>query len=200
VIVTGALISLISLQMETSVFVTTMASMIGIGVAVDYSLFILARYREERAAGRGQDDARAEALSTSGLAVSFSGLAVIVSLAGLWMVAFKGKAAAPGRGSEGPSISDSLAPRGSRGGGGYFWKRWTENVMARPWVAALGASAVLLFLAIPVLSLTTGTEALGQFPKGSDVRVGNELASEQLDGGTDPVSAAKRRAARTFAG
>ena len=60
--------------------------MIGIGVAIDYSLFILARYREEREAGRGPDEARSEALATSGLAVSFSGLAVIVSLAGLWMV------------------------------------------------------------------------------------------------------------------
>src|SRR5436190_1527596 len=86
VFVTGALVYFISLQMETSVFVTNMASMIGIGVAVDYSLFILARYREERARGRDQDAARAEALSTSGLAVTFSGLAVIVSLAGLWMV------------------------------------------------------------------------------------------------------------------
>src|SRR6185436_1575744 len=71
---------------ETSVFVTNMASMIGIGVAIDYSLFILARYREERARGLDQDAARAEALSTSRLAVAFSGLAVIVSLAGLWMV------------------------------------------------------------------------------------------------------------------
>ena len=86
VIVTGALIYFLSLQMETSVFVTNMASMIGIGVAIDYSLFILARYREERAAGRGEEEARAEALATSGLAVTFSGLAVIVSLAGLWMV------------------------------------------------------------------------------------------------------------------
>src|SRR6478609_10437739 len=86
VIVTGALIYFFSLQMETSVFVTNMASMIGIGVAIDYSLFILARYREERRAGRDQEEARAEALSTSGLAVAFSGLAVIVSLAGLWMV------------------------------------------------------------------------------------------------------------------
>ena len=51
VIVTGALIYFISLQMATSVFVTNMASMIGIGVAIDYSLFILARYREERRAG-----------------------------------------------------------------------------------------------------------------------------------------------------
>jgi len=86
VIVTGALIYFLSLQMETSVFVTNMASMIGIGVAIDYSLFILARYREEREAGRDQREARAEALSTSGLAVTFSGLAVIISLAGLWMV------------------------------------------------------------------------------------------------------------------
>jgi len=86
VMVTGALIYFISLQMTTSVFVTNMASMIGIGVAIDYSLFILARYREERRAGRGCDDARSEALATSGLAVAFSGLAVIVSLAGLWMV------------------------------------------------------------------------------------------------------------------
>ena len=42
-------------------------------------------------------------------------------------------------------------------------------------------------LAIPMLSLQTGTQALTQFPKGSDVRVGNELAAKQLGGGTDPV-------------
>ena len=72
--------------MEMSVFVTNMASMIGIGVAVDYSLFIVARYREEIAAGRAPDDARAVAMATSGLAVLFSGLTVIISLAGLWMV------------------------------------------------------------------------------------------------------------------
>ncbi len=243
VIVTGALIYFISLNMETSVFVTNMASMIGIGVAIDYSLFILARYREERRAGRSEEEARAEALATSGLAVTFSGLAVIVSLAGLWMVdnqalrsmalgamtvvavsiltavtllpaliamlgdrvlpggivakglalirrPFQGKSATPGRGSEGPSISTSFDPHGSRGGGGTgsaFWQRWTASIMARPWTAVIGVSAVLLFLAIPVLSLTTGTQALSQFPKNSDVRVGNELASKQVGGGTDPV-------------
>ena len=59
--------------------------------------------------------------------------------------------------------------------------------MARPWVSVIGAASVLLFLAIPVLSLKTGTQALAQFPKSSDVRVGTELASKQLGGGTDPV-------------
>jgi RND superfamily putative drug exporter len=86
VVVTGALIFLLSRQLEMSVFVTNMASMIGIGVAVDYSLFLLARYREEVAAGRDRDSARATAMATSGVAVLFSGVTVIVSLAGLYMV------------------------------------------------------------------------------------------------------------------
>jgi RND superfamily putative drug exporter len=227
VLVTGALIYFISLQMTTSVFVTNMASMIGIGVAVDYSLFILARYREEREAGRGKDEARAEALATSGLAVTFSGLAVIISLAGLWMVdnqalrsmalgamtvvavsiltattllpaliAMLGDRVLPGgvvgrverflkhrvlrRPETAPAAA--AAPGSSR-----FWEGWTRRVMARPWTAIVGVSAVLLVLASPILSLETGTEALGQFPKNSDVRIGNELASKQLGGGTDPM-------------
>jgi uncharacterized membrane protein YdfJ with MMPL/SSD domain len=229
VIVTGALIYFISLQMETSVFVTNMASMIGIGVAIDYSLFILARYREERAAGRGADEARAEALSTSGLAVSFSGLAVIVSLAGLWMVdnqalrsmalgamtvvavsilaattllpaliALLGDRVLPGgivasalrfvkrRVLRRPASVDDAAAV-TPDAGSPFWRAWTARVMARPWTAVIAVSSVLLFLAIPLLSIRTGTQALTQFPKGSDVRVGNELASKQLGGGADPV-------------
>jgi uncharacterized membrane protein YdfJ with MMPL/SSD domain len=86
VTVTGALIYALSLMTGMSVFVTNMASMIGIGVAVDYSLFVLARYREEIAAGNDPDTARATALATSGVAVAFSGLTVIVSLAGLFIV------------------------------------------------------------------------------------------------------------------
>ena len=229
VLVTGALIYFISLQMTTSVFVTNMASMIGIGVAIDYSLFILARYREEREAGRNPSEARSEALATSGLAVTFSGLAVIISLAGLWMVdnqalrsmalgamtvvavsiltaitllpaliAMLGDRVLPGgvvgrverflkhrvlrRPVAEPPAAVPTAPAASR-----FWEGWTRRVMAHPWVAIVAVSAVLLTLAIPVLSLETGTQALGQFPKGSDVRVGNELASAELGGGTDPV-------------
>ncbi|HET9677095.1 MAG TPA: MMPL family transporter [Solirubrobacterales bacterium] len=224
VLVTGALIYFISLQMTTSVFVTNMASMIGIGVAVDYSLFILARYREEREAGRDRGEARARALSTSGLAVTFSGMAVIISLAGLWMVdnqalrsmalgamtvvavsiltavtllpaliAMLGDRVLPGgivgrveaffrRRFYRRHTAEQLASEHNR-----FWRAWTARVMARPWTAVIGVSAVLLLLATPLLSLETGTEALSQFPKGSDVRVGNELASAKLGGGTDPI-------------
>ena len=86
VLITGALIYFVSLSFEMSVFVTNMASMIGIGVAVDYSLFVLARYREEVRAGIEPDEARGRAMATSGLAVLFSGLTVMISLAGLWMI------------------------------------------------------------------------------------------------------------------
>ena len=86
VAITGSAIFFLSQLTPMSVFVTNVASMIGIGVAVDYSLFVLARYREEMRAGRAAADARRVALRTSGLAVTFSGVTVILSLAGLWLV------------------------------------------------------------------------------------------------------------------
>jgi uncharacterized membrane protein YdfJ with MMPL/SSD domain len=224
VLVTGALIYFISLQTNTSVFVTNMASMIGIGVAVDYSLFILARYREEREAGLGKAEARARSLSTSGLAVTFSGMAVIISLAGLWMVDNQALRSMALGAMTVVAVSiltattllpaliamlgDRVLPGGVVGrveeffrrrfyrrrtaeqqaaGHNRFWRAWTARVMARPWRSVIGVTAVLLILASPLLSLQTGTEAIQQFPKGSDVRVGSEIASAQLGGGTDPV-------------
>jgi RND superfamily putative drug exporter len=226
VLVTGALIYFISLQMTTSVFVTNMASMIGIGVAIDYSLFILARYREEREAGHEKAEARAKALSTSGLAVTFSGLAVIISLAGLWMVDNQALRSMALGAMTVVAVSiltattllpaliamlgDRVLPGGIVGkvehffqrrfyrrqrpepapetpGASRFWVKWTERVMAHPWTAIIAVSTVLLVLASPLLSLQTGTEAIAQFPKGSDVRVGTELASAELGGGTDPI-------------
>src|SRR4051812_393274 len=86
VALTGAVIYFLSQHTEMSVFVTNVASMIGIGVAVDYSLFVLARYREEVQAGLDPAEARRVAMRTSGLAVAFSGITVMISLAGLFMV------------------------------------------------------------------------------------------------------------------
>ena len=224
VIVTGALIFLISRQLEMSVFVTNMASMVGIGVAVDYSLFILARFREEVRAGRTAAEARARAMTTSGLAVVFSGVAVIISLASLWMVdnqALRSMALgamivvaisiltattllpalirvlgyrveAGGVPWKVISFFRHLARRRRRAGSTSpdrpdFWHRWTERVMARPWLSVGAVSAVMLILAIPVLSMKTGTGALDQFPADHDVRVGTELAADIEGGSTDPV-------------
>ena len=221
-IVTGALIFFISLQMETSVFVTNMASMIGIGVAIDYSLFILARYRQERRAGRSPEDARSRALATSGLAVTFSGLAVIVSLAGLWMVHNQALRSMALGAMVVVAVSiltaitllpvlismlgDRVMPGGVVARVLSFLRRRVFRRPERPAAErpgflgkldaprhgpslAVGAwvQLVLLMLAIPLLSIETGTQALRQFPKGSDVRIGNELASQELGGGADPV-------------
>src|SRR4051794_22125752 len=82
VALTGALIFFVSQQTDMSVFVTNVASMIGIGVAVDYSLFVLARYRQEIAGGAEREDARRTAMRTSGLAGAVSGGAGVISLGG----------------------------------------------------------------------------------------------------------------------
>ncbi|MEA2397026.1 MAG: putative drug exporter of the superfamily, partial [Thermoleophilaceae bacterium] len=86
VTLTGAAIWGLSQATEMSVFVTNVASMIGIGVAVDYSLFVLSRYREEIQGGASPEDARQTAMRTSGIAVAFSGVTVLISLAGLFLV------------------------------------------------------------------------------------------------------------------
>ena len=86
VLITGGVIYWLSRMTDMSVFVTNMASMVGIGVAVDYSLFVLARYREEVHKGVAPERARGIAMATSGVAVTFSGLTVMASLAGLFLV------------------------------------------------------------------------------------------------------------------
>ncbi len=224
VTVTGAVIYLLSQQMEMSVFVTNMASMLGIGVAVDYSLFILARFRESVRAGKGAAEARAEALATSGVAVTFSGLAVIISLAGLWMVhnqALRSMALGAmivvaiailvattllpalirilGYRVEAGGIAWKVLrggralwrrrrrPGSTRPGRETFWQRWTFAVMRRPVVSVIAVTALLLTMAIPVLSIETGNGAIKQFDPGNDARVGTELAARISGGGADPV-------------
>ena len=193
VLITGALIFALSQVMEMSVFVTNMASMIGIGVAVDYSLFIVARYREEVAAGRPHDEARSVAMATSGLAVLFSGLTVIVSLAGLWMVdnqAIRSMAlgamlvvavAMLGAATLLPAAARQArrAARPDRPPAGAAARRlrrsgsgWTDGVMRRPVLAVVSTTAVLLALAAPVLGMSTGTGALDQFPNDHEVAPG----------------------------
>jgi RND superfamily putative drug exporter len=220
VMVTGAGIFFLSQATDMSVFVTNVASMIGIGVAVDYSLFILSRYREEIRAGADPVAARRIAMRTSGVAVTFSGITVIVSLAGLLLVdstTLRSMAygaimvvavsiiaamtflpalmAATGRRGYEPGRTAGVVAwlvRGARRllrrpprpeGAPSFWQSWTDRVTRRPLVTALAATAVLLVLAIPALSLSTGDGALRQFPEGNETRVGAELAAKKLGNG-----------------
>ena len=218
VIVTGAAVYFLALAMTMSVFVTNMASLLGIGVAVDYSLFLLSRYRDEVHAGRDRAEALDIAMRTSGATVVFSGLTVVVSLAGLFLlnaavmrslaigaivvvvIAILGAVtllpaliALLGRRADerGKVVSATgvfikratgRADRPARTGPG-FWERWTNTLMRRPLVFAALATAILLALAIPALSLQFSNGALAQFDKSNETRVGAELAATQVSRG-----------------
>jgi RND superfamily putative drug exporter len=214
VVVTGAIVFFLSQVYGMSIFVTNMASMLGIGVAVDYSLFILARYREELGLGRSRDEAREVALRTSGLAVTFSGLTVIVALAGLFLIDAKVvRSMAVGaivvvsvavlaavtllpvlisllghRVSQPGRIIGKLRRKPRERTGPGFWERWTATLMRRPLPFALGATVLMLLVAAPALSLREDTAAVAMFPEDFETRVGYELASQALgEGAMGPV-------------
>jgi RND superfamily putative drug exporter len=216
VVVTGAAIYFLALATTMSVFVTNVASMLGIGVTVDYSLFMLSRYREELHKGGDRAHAIDVAMRTSGSTVVFSGVTVLVSLAGLFLlnstvmrslaigamvvVAFAVLGATTllpaliallGRRADEPgrvvSATGALARRVHRPKGD-FWARWTARVMRRPGLSAAVAAALLLVLAIPALSLDYGNGALRMFPSDHETRRGAELAAQVAGpGAASPV-------------
>ncbi|MDA0172239.1 MMPL family transporter [Solirubrobacter taibaiensis] len=208
VVVTGAIVFFLSQVYGMSTFVTNMASMLGIGVAVDYSLFILARYREELENGLSPAEAREVAMRTSGMAVTFSGVTVIVALAGLFLIDAKvvqsmavGAIVVVGIAVIAavtllPALIAALGHRVSRPGkiigrikpkpkpkeGPGFWERWTAMLMRRPLPFALAATALMLLIASPALVLKENTAAIAMFPEDFETRVGFELAAQQLGG------------------
>ena len=200
VFLSGAVIYWLSRAFEISVYVTNMASMIGIGVAVDYSLFIVSRFRRELREGASEGEALARALSSSGTAVVFSGATVAVSLAGLFAIPVEGiRSLAIGAivvVSVSVLASTTLLPAllavaGTRverfrlrlpwgtgeEGSDVFWLRWAEGVMRRPVVALVAGAAVMLAIASPLLSMTTFNRGLEELPANSEVRVATERAA-----------------------
>jgi heme transporter len=207
VAVTMGLVYLLSMYTTMSVFVTSTVSMFGIALAVDYSLFILMRYREELRAGRDPKQATDAAMATSGLAVVLSGLTVIASVTGIYLIdtpvlrsmatgaivavavavltsttltpavlATFGRAAA----KRSWLLHWSRRPEATQS---RFWTRWIGAVMRRPWLSALGASALLLTLAAPVVSMALSNSMQRQFPPTHEIRGGVAAAAEALGPG-----------------
>jgi uncharacterized membrane protein YdfJ with MMPL/SSD domain len=206
---TGAVIYFVSLRTPLSVFTTNTASMLGIGVAVDYSLILLARLREEL--GRGVDvaGARRVALATSGKAILFSGLTVVAALCGIFLVPVQAlrsmalgaiivvlisvavtvsllPALATILGSK--RISRRWQMRSKVRPQADFWRRWTAGVMRHPKVAAALSGGVLMILCIPIFSLSTATGAIQQLSPHDDTRVGfSEAAQVVTPGSLGPI-------------
>ncbi|HLY14137.1 MAG TPA: MMPL family transporter [Candidatus Limnocylindrales bacterium] len=173
-----------------SPYATQLVVLIGLAVAVDYSLFMVTRFRSERRAGRAKLAAIETASATAGRAVFFSGLAVMISLAGLFLLPdeiFHSMAlgtiavimaAIAGSLTFVPAtlaiLGDGVSRLGvpfmsrQRGAGSGFWAALAQRVMSRPWVFAIGASVLLLALASPVLHMQLGESDLTTFPESVD--------------------------------
>lgn len=208
VAVTGALVYWLAGLVPMSIFAPNVASMIGIGVAIDYSLFIVSRFRRELRAGRETDEALRTALTSAGTAVVFSGATVVASLTGLFLVdvnAIRSMAAGaiivvavaaltaitllPAMlAIAGRRVERFKVPfaRASAGEGGRFWSAWTRRVMRRPGLALAAGVALLAAVAVPAFSLQTESHGLAQLPADSEVRQATERAGE-LTGFTGPI-------------
>ena len=159
-----------------------LVSMLGLAVGIDYSLFIISRFRYERQAGREKLEAIAVASNTTGRAVFYAGVTVMVSLAGLALtnnpafisvalgVIFVVLIAIVGSLTFLPAVLSVLGDNvnrlrvpilGRANGNGGLWSAITKQVLARPAIFATVTAAALVALAAPVASLEMG------FPSGS---------------------------------
>ena len=190
------LIGLVAQQTEMSIYVLNIATMLGLALAIDYSLFITSRFREELARGRTVEQAVERAVGTAGKAVLFSGIAVAIGLSGLlW---FK----ASGLSSIGlggaivvlasvfysltflPAILGMIGPRvNSLSVGGLLrrvglrrdvpgtarrsrWEQVALAVMRRPIVVLVPVLAFLLVVGSPYLRLQQGVPDATVYPAG----------------------------------
>jgi uncharacterized membrane protein YdfJ with MMPL/SSD domain len=204
VFLSGAVIYWLSRSFEISVYVTNMASMIGIGVAVDYSLFIVSRFRRELHEGATQEAALRRALASSGTAVVFSGATVAISLAALFAIDVNAlRSMAIGAivvvcisvlgsvtllpallATAGTRVERFRLPlpwRTSEEGSDALWRRWAAAVMRRPVAALVGGAAVMLVLAAPLVTMKTFNRGLAELPANAEVRLATERA-ESLAG------------------
>jgi uncharacterized membrane protein YdfJ with MMPL/SSD domain len=201
VVIAGGLIYWISQVTQLSIFTTDTTSMLGLGVAVDYSLLIVTRVRQELRAGRDFEDARSIALATAGKTVLFSGLTVTVSLVGIWVIpneALRSMAlgavlvvaisvaasvtllpallaiVGPRRLSTRVHVT-RLILRGRRAP--MDWERWARIVMQHPLLATAAAGGIMLVLSGPALEMRTSTGPLQQLSDTSEAHVGVEEAA-----------------------
>jgi RND superfamily putative drug exporter len=190
------LIGLVAQRTEMSIYVLNIATMLGLALAIDYSLFLTSRFREELARGRTVEQAVERAVGTAGKAVLFSGVAVAIGLSGLlWFRA----SALSSIGLGGaivvlasvfysltflPAILGMLGHRvNSLSVGGLLrrlglrqdrpdtarrsrWERVAIGVMRRPFAVLIPVLALLLIVGSPYLRLTQGVPDATVYPAG----------------------------------
>ena len=183
--ITSTLLVVLALTYVTDVsfVVEFLVALVGLGVAIDYSLLIVTRWREERALGRDNAAAIHAAMQTAGRAVLFSGLTVGIGLLGLVILPVPGLRSVGFGGMLIPlvsvAVSTTLLPAILAGAGrridwprlrhenraSRVWTAWGRIVVRRRAVAAAAALVVLGLLVVPVFGIKvgqTGIDALAQ--------------------------------------
>jgi RND superfamily putative drug exporter len=199
--------ALVSNLMEMSNFVVFIITMIGLAVGIDYSLFIVQRFREERGRGREKVDAIATAGATANRTVFFSGMAVAIALAGMLIMpdaTFRSFAVGAilvvtttvlasmtllpaWLGLLGDRVNWLTVPFiGRRGQGesrGGLWERITRVVTARPVISVVVTGGLLLAAATPVLNLNLGSVGISSLPEDSDSRHAFDVINAEFSDG-----------------
>ena len=196
IVVALGLCGLVAEAFTLSVFVVNMLTGMGLALGIDYSLFVVSRYREERAGGRPELDAIGVAGATASRAVLFSGSIFVIALTGMLLVPSNVmKSLAVGAITVGivsvvaaltllPALLGLLGDRvnslrlpfvgrsiGS-GGEGRFWGRVVRGVMARPWVYLVVFTVLLLALAGPGVGLKLGASGVATLPDRLEAKQG----------------------------
>ncbi len=170
---------------------TQLAAMIGLGVGIDYSLFVVTRFREAVRTGAGIHEAVAEAMDTAGRAVLLAGVTVIVALLGMLAL---GIGFLTGLGVSSaigvlmtmlatltllPALLGALghrvAGKQTREARVSRWQRWGELIRRRPWPAALAGAAIMLAIASPALGMRLALSDAGNDPAGTTTRHAYDL-------------------------
>ncbi|MGK5555240.1 MMPL family transporter [Actinomadura kijaniata] len=198
-----ALIMLLGHLLPAPSFSPIVAVLIGLGVGIDYALFIVTRYRESLAEGADPESAVVTALTTAGRAVLFAGTTVVIALMGLLVMRqdlLTGVATAAGvavlmtmlaavtllpalLGFAGRNI-DRLRVPGLGRARRPAAERWARTVQRRPLLAGLAAAVVLLTLAAPALSMRLGLPDDSVQPRDSSAYASHRLLSEGFGPGT----------------
>ena len=205
-------LQVLSYTTELSVFALNIVTLLGLGLAIDYSLFMVSRFREELAEGRSVPDAVERTVATAGRTVAFSGLIVTVALAGLLVfpqmflqsMGLGGMAAVTVAAVTSltvlPAVLGMLGERVNalrlpflrrRGEGGAFWGRLARAVLRRPVAVMVSTVGLLLLLGLPFLRIEFGTVDARALPADNQVRVVAEALLADFPGqSTSPLELA----------
>jgi putative drug exporter of the RND superfamily len=188
-----SIVRLLEHVIEVPAVASTLATMIGLGVGIDYALFIVTRHKLQLAEGMDLHESIARATATAGGAVVFAGFTVVIALcslafAGIPLVSTLGFTAAiavvvavcaaatllPAMlGALGPRINSLRVKLGKTHPDDkkpHGWLRWADGVADRPWRSAIAALAVLVVLALPIFQLQLGQNDISALPKDTTSR------------------------------